>query len=191
MIRAHLDAGHGQNNAKAGTWDTGAESASRDEADLTWQMIESGVFVATTEYAGRIQIGLTRDSAAESAPVAGRDDEAAREGAQYLISIHLNASDGGVSGTETLWRDGADKKLATVVQAAAVAAFGLWNRGVKNESESARGRLAIFGGPMPTALCEVGFIDNPHDVKMLFGEGSRDRRIAFWRGVFDGILGGG
>ena len=184
MITLALDAGHGKDNAKPGTFDTGATSGKLTEADLTWQLIESGVFVAKSEYEGKIRIVLTRDSVNDSAPVAGRDDEAVHEGAQYLLSIHLNDANGTATGTETLYRDGADKMLAEAVQSAAVAAFGLRNRGVKNESESARGRLAIFGGDLATALCEVCFIDNLNDMETVFGAGSRSRRIDFWRGVF-------
>ncbi len=188
MLKIILDAGHGQNNASANTFDEGASGNGHDEAALAWAFVNSGVYVAKEYFAGRLVVGLTRDTATESAPVAGRDDEAAREGGDLLISVHYNAGPKKATGTETLFRDQADKKLARIVQTAAVEAFGLRDRGVKSETESKRGRLAIFGGAMPTCLLEVGFITNPDDLAASVGDPARDARIKFWRQVFTKCL---
>lgn len=186
MITIALDAGHGQDSRRDGVYDPGAVEGREQEAERAFQIVESVLFVAASEYAGKVKLVLTRDSRVESSPLGGRDEEAEREGAQYLLSIHLNA--GGGTGTETYYRDDRDKRFANIVQAAAVGAYGLRDRGVKSETETRHKRLAILNFDGPACLWEAGFIDNASDMARLFGEGSRAKRMAFCRGVLDGIL---
>lgn len=187
MIRLWLDAGHGQDNRREGINDPGAVHGGMTEAEQAYRLVESGLWVAANHFAGLLTVGLTRDSRTESAPVAGRDNEATREGATHFISVHLNA--GGGMGTETFYRDARDKALASIVQAAAVGAFGLRDRGLKTESESQHSRLAVLDFAPPACLWESGFIDHPSDMAKLFGEGSRERRVDFWGRVYRALLG--
>ena len=187
------DAGHGRDSRTAGVYDSGAEGNGLRESDLSMAIINAGAWVAKTEYAGRIKFILTRDTLDESAPLRGRTAEAALEGAQYLISCHLNSASPAAQGIETFYRDGdaGDKRFATLVQASAVAAFGLPNRGLKTEADSQHPTLAILRGStinIPACLIELGFITRGSDVGAIFGDDDRNKRIAFWRSVFDGIL---
>lgn len=187
MIKVCLDPGHGPSNRKPGINDPGATEGNLTEAEQAYRLVESGLYVAALpEFASLLSVGLTRDSRTEPAPVGGRDDEARREGATHLISVHLNA--GGGHGTETFYRDARDKALASIVQSAAVAAFGLRDRGLKTESESQHSRLAVLDFAPPACLWEAGFIDHPSDMAKLFGEGSRERRIEFWGRVFRALV---
>jgi len=143
--------------------------------------------------ASRVTVALTRDSLTESAPLSSRTAEAASEGADYLISVHLNSASPEATGTETLYRDGdaGDIALAKVVQSAAVAAFGLRDRGLKPASSTRHKRLAILEGATrskPGALLEVCFVSNPRDVEEVFGDTAREARIEFWQVVFSALL---
>jgi len=193
VIAVCLDAGHGQDSRRDGVFDSGAEGNGLRESDLSWSIVASGAFVAKEFYEGKIKVVLTRDSLTESAPLGGRTAEASREGAQYLISCHLNSASPEATGIETFYRSGdaGDKRLATIVQASALAAFGLRDRGLKTEQDSQHSTLAMLRGSttgVPACLVEMGFVTRSADVNAIFGEDDRDKRIAFWRGVFDGIL---
>ena len=96
-------------------------------------------------------------------------------------------------GIETFYSSGdaGDKWLAGVVQSSALAAFGLRDRGLKTEEDSQHSTLAILRGStitIPACLIEVGFITNSEDIAAVWGADDRDKRIAFWRGVFDAVL---
>jgi len=187
------DAGHGQDSRTPGVFDPGATAAGLRESDLTMAIVVAGAYVAKNFYAGRIQFILTRDTLTESAPLRGRTAEAMREGAQYLISCHLNSATPAATGIETFYRSGdaGDKWLAGVVQKAALSAFGLRDRGLKTEEDSQHATLAILRGStisIPACLCEFGFITNANDRASIWGEDDRDGRIAFWSDVFDAIL---
>ena len=194
MITVCLDAGHGEGSRSSGVFDSGAEGVrGLEEAELAFQLIESALFVAKEEFSNSIKCVLTRDSRTESAPLSLRTAEAYREGADYLISVHLNSAGPTATGLETYYRDGddGDMILANVVQRAMVEAFGLRDRGTKAASTTRHRRLAILEGATrskPGALAEFGFITNASDMAAIFGEGSRDRRIECWRMIFAGIL---
>lgn len=77
------------------------------------------------------------------------------------------------------------------VQSAAVAAFGLRDRGLKPASSTRHKRLAILEGATrskPGALLEVCFVSNPRDVEEVFGDTAREARIEFWQVVFSALL---
>lgn len=183
-----LDAGHGQDSRSAGVFDSGAVHGNENEDERAFQLVESALYVASLpEFNNRLRCVLTRDTRQESAPVGGRDEEAEREGADIMISVHLNSADG-AQGTETYYRDAVDKSLAAKVNAAAVAAFGLVDRGVKSESMTRHKRLAVMDFDGPVCLWEAGFMESGHDMGQLFGNGSRARRIDFWSRVYRSIL---
>lgn len=181
-----IDAGHGQDNRKPGVFDPGAVAGGKRESDLAWALLETLRYVATNEYATDIKIVLTRDTPTETAPVGGRDNEATREGADFFLSLHWNASDRQeATGTETFYRGAEDLDWARAVLNATVSAFGLRCRGTKTESESQHTRLAVLDFPGPACLLEVGFITNPADVERVTSEASRPRRMAWARAILD------
>jgi N-acetylmuramoyl-L-alanine amidase len=194
VITVCLDAGHGEDARTSGVYDSGAEGVrGLEEAELAFQLIESALYVARTEFPDTIKCVLTRDSRRESAPTALRTAEAYQEGADCLISVHLNSASPSATGLETYYRDGdaGDMVLANIVQRAMCLAFDLRDRGIKPASTTRHRRLAVLEGATrskPGALAEFGFITNASDIATIFGEGSRDRRIECWRLIFQGIL---
>jgi N-acetylmuramoyl-L-alanine amidase len=101
-------------------------------------------------------------------------------GCSHLISLHCNAAGPTASGTETFYRDSADKAWATKVQASAMEAMAGKNRGLKTEKDSQHSRLAIFDFDGPAALLEIGFVTHSGDrAKML----QRETRVKFWNSL--------
>ena len=180
-MRLCIDPGHGKDNRKPNSYDTGAEAAGVSEADVALQIALTGKWLCKQR---GIECWLTRESDQDSDPVGSRDDRAEANGCTHFLSIHLNCADGKASGTETFYRDGADKAWARKVQEAAKAAWGLNDRGLKTESDSQHSRLAVFDFDGPAALLEVGFIDHPLDRARAQ---DRERRIAFWSALLDNL----
>lgn len=81
-----------------------------------------------------------------------------------VIEPHLNsAANKSATGTEVLIADNHTKNsalMAAEMSQAIANAFGLKNRGVKTESQSARGKLALVRKDGTTVLPELGFISN-------------------------------
>jgi N-acetylmuramoyl-L-alanine amidase len=149
-------------NRKPGSYDPGAVSNGATEAELALDLVLIGRAVLSNT---GFVVGLTRDDAGDPSPVASRDDNAERWGADAFISIHLNASaTSQASGTETLYRDVQDLRLAAAIQHAALLVFGLKDRGCKPEGASQHSTLAIFDYHGPACLLEVGFITNLRDL---------------------------
>ena len=177
-----IDPGHGASNRKAGVYDPGATLGNFTEADIVLQVALTGQWLAKTEFG--IPTFLTRDDDSDPDPVGTRDDRAEAAGCTHFLALHCNAASGSASGTETFYRDGADKSFAAQVQRAALGAWELKDRGLKTEADSQHSRLAVFDFDGPAALLEMGFIDNEIDrARML----SRDRRIAFWRAILTAL----
>lgn len=83
--------------------------------------------------------------------------------ADALVSIHTNA--GGGRGFEVWYTSDAGKDLATRIHDAWP---GEYKRGVKHDSTSPHGGLAILRNTEPPAvLIELGFIDNAFDMELL------------------------
>jgi N-acetylmuramoyl-L-alanine amidase len=178
MTKIAIDPGHGNSNRKAGIFDPGAVSGSATEADIVLQWALTGKWVLSNEFG--IAVWLTRDDDSDPTPVSTRDDKAEAAGCTHFLSIHCNAATPQATGTETYYRDGVDKIFAQKVQAAAVSALGLRDRGLKIESAGQHSRLAIFNFDGPAALLETGFIDNTNDRRMIT---TRDCRVSFWRAL--------
>jgi N-acetylmuramoyl-L-alanine amidase len=101
------------------------------------------------------------------------------KGARALISFHCNA--GGGTGTETIYGiEGKDARWCLGVQDAALKGLELRNRGIKDDSTTRHGKLAILQGSFPSALLELGFIDNRDDVHRMT---ERARRLKVCYGI--------
>lgn len=174
MPKLAIDPGHGNKNSGPG-YDTGARAGGLSEADvvLAWGLTLQWVL----RQAG-IPVWMTRDDDSDAAPVATRDNRATAAGCSHFLSLHTNAPRG--SGIETFYKDDADRGFANVVHAAALEALGLPDRGIRHESQTHVGRLAIMAFPGPCALLELGYITSPRDRKVL---ASRDHRLAFARAL--------
>lgn len=185
-MKIAIDPGHGNSNRSEGRYDPGAVAAGVEEADVALQWALTGKWILEREFG--LSVWLTRDDDSDPAPVGQRDDRAEAAGCSHFVSLHCNAADtSAATGTETFWRDAADKPFAQAVQDAAVAAMGRADRGLKKESQSQHSRLAVldFGGP--SCLLEIGFVTNAIDrARML----ERERRVSFWRAVGRHLTGG-
>lgn len=85
------------------------------------------------------------------------------EDAHALLSVHVNA--GGGRGIEIFHCSDAGKDLATAIMDTWP---GEYKRGVKHDSQSQHGSLAILRNTKPPAvLIELGFIDNAFDMEIL------------------------
>lgn len=175
MIKLCIDPGHGMSNRRDGRYDPGAVSGGLQEADVALMWALTGKWVLQRE---GIEVFLTRDDDRDEAPVGLRDDRAGQAGCTHFISLHCNA--GGGRGAETYFRDEADEAFALAVHRVLMRTAMTHSRGVKHESLSQHGKLAVFGFHGPACLVELGFIDNAVDRDLLM---NRDARIRFWEGM--------
>lgn len=101
------------------------------------------------------------------------------------VEWHLNSSEEIpgkplATGLEVLIADNHTKEsfeMATELADKLSKVYGLRNRGVKTEKQSARGKLAFVRIPGTIALVELGFINNPHDMEKL--QDPQLQKIAF------------
>ncbi len=108
--------------------------------------------------------------------------------ADAFISIHANAFNGTANGTETYYYaayqnpNTADSKLlAAKIQSRLLAAWNLYDRGVKNGNFH-----VIRENTMPAVLVELGFIDNKKDNEKLASASWRQEaaKAIYW-GILD------
>lgn len=179
-----IDPGHGNSNRRAGVYDPGATVGQFTEADIVLQVALTGKWLCAQ--AG-VETWLSRDDDSDPDPVSTRDNRAEAAGCTHFLALHCNAATGTATGTETYYRDGADKSFAAKVQVSALSAWSLRDRGLKPEADSQHPRMAVFDFDGPCALLEIGFIDNPIDRPRML---SRDRRIAFWASLIASLTEG-
>jgi len=85
-----------------------------------------------------------------------------------VVEVHFNAFNGKASGVEVLISDNAShasSALAGEIAGGFAKIMGITNRGVKKESQSARGRLALMRERGTVCLIEICFIDNRSDMR--------------------------
>lgn len=85
-----------------------------------------------------------------------------------VVEFHFNAYNGKATGTEVLVSDNANdrsKSMAKELVDGYARIMGIENRGVKTESQSARGKLGLMRKKGAVALVEICFIDNLTDMK--------------------------
>jgi N-acetylmuramoyl-L-alanine amidase len=175
-IKLCFDPGHGLGNKRAGVYDPGAVAGGLSEADVVLQyaLAIKFVFAQKLEGTGRSVddvVFLTRDERSDVTPVGRRDEMAQAAGCTHFVSLHLDA--GGGTGTTTFFRDQRDRDFADRVHPEIVEALELRNRGVKPESETRVGRLAVLDFRGPACLVELGFVDSASDREKLLRRTSR------------------
>ena len=85
-----------------------------------------------------------------------------------VVEPHFNAFNGKATGVEVLVADNANersKAMAKELVDGYAKIMGIPNRGVKTESQSARGRLGLMRKKGAVALVEICFIDNVNDMQ--------------------------
>jgi N-acetylmuramoyl-L-alanine amidase len=158
-----IDPGHGMSNRKSGVYDCGACVKDRGKSitEASIVMDWANELRALLEANGHKVIRTRKDSL-DPAPVGERAEIARRFGCDVFISLHCNAANGQAEGTETFYRGGKNKSLATSCNEAVCSALGTKDRGIKTEGASQHSRLAVLNFPR-AVLIELGFIDHPSD----------------------------
>ena len=86
----------------------------------------------------------------------------------FVISLHCNAFDGTVSGTEVLyWHNSTEgKKMAEVLQEHLVSFLRLPDRGIKPVKSGNSGSFLLGKVKVPSIISEAFFIDNDDDLEL-------------------------
>ncbi|WP_101842561.1 N-acetylmuramoyl-L-alanine amidase [Halobacillus sp. Marseille-P3879] len=155
-----IDPGHGGS-------DSGAEGNGLQEKDLTLEIALQTQGILDHEYEGHsLQLSRTTD---QKVSLDDRTDMANNWGADYLVSIHVNA--GGGTGFESYTYNGSypgkdeTNRLSGIVHDEIVNQTGFNDRG-KKEADFHMVRESA----MPAVLTENGFIDNGTDAEYLKSE---------------------
>lgn len=151
MVKIFVDAGHGGN-------DPGAQANGLSEKDVTLKIAKK-----VQEYLGEysnatVKMSRTTDKAVS---LTARTNAANAWGADYFLSIHINA--GGGTGYEdyiyhTLSDTSQTAKLRNTIHQEVIKLNGLNNRGKKKENLH-----VLRESSMPAMLSENGFIDTKAD----------------------------
>ncbi len=162
-MKIFLDAGHNHSGG-----DTGAVGNGLKEQDVTFKIAEA--LAPLLEGYGH-KVKKSRNSLTDSVgnsvatSIAERAKMANDWGADLFVSIHCNAYNTLVRGTETLVysKKGKAYPVAERIQGAIVKTLGTADRGVKERPD-----LGVLKRTnMPALLVETAFIDNQHDGAIL------------------------
>jgi len=165
---AFLSGGHVPKGIKR---DPGAVSGDYVEADLAAKFRDRVVYYINKE----VKV------------ITDKDDESLSEylariqtgSASVVLEFHFDATPGatGTTAFVELDADRLDKAFAKELVDATAKVLDIKNRGVKSEAESHRGRLGLMKEEGIICLLELGFIDNPNDMKSFF---ENQERLAQW-----------
>ena len=195
-IKIYIDQGHNPfSPTHPPSWNTGAsnEALGLYEQDLTYEI---GILLAELlSKDGRFEVRLSRPTAdtilgvyngsvseANDSALDARINDAAAWGADYFISLHINAAVSTTArGIEVYTANGDDVgyALGEDILDQLVKSTEMRNRGMKNGSHLRVLKLAT----MPAALLEMGFISNAEDAKLL-----DESPELFAQGVYNGII---
>lgn len=169
-------------NRSPGVFDPGAVHKEGDtlfrEADI---VLKYGLTLKDELRARGIEVFMTRDDNTDVAPVGMRARAAKQAGCDVFISFHMNSvEDDDAHGTETLYRDAADKRLARRIQDVLMGTLNLRDRGIKERTD-----LAVLRFDGPSALAELGFIGNDKDRERILQPQVRD---AVCKGLIEALL---
>ncbi|TQS75043.1 N-acetylmuramoyl-L-alanine amidase [Ornithinibacillus gellani] len=157
MTKIFIDAGHG------GT-DPGAQANGLREKDLTLKLALKTRDILNNEYEGHsLRLSRTTDA---TLSLTERTNMANSWGANYLVSIHINA--GGGTGFESYTYNGSyagkpeTNRLRAIVHDKIVNETAFRDRGKKEENFH-----MVRESNMPAVLTENGFIDHSSDAEKL------------------------
>lgn len=181
-IKIYIDQGHNPHS-----WNTGAQGNGLKEEDLTFEI---GILLSELLLQDdRFEVRLSRPTAET---VLGTDNNSALDfrvndarewGADYFISLHINASEDYPTATGlevyTATADTVGYEIGDSILKELVKTTGLRDRGMKNGDKL----RVLKNAKMPAALIEMGFITNESDASLL-----RDSSELFVQGLYDGIL---
>lgn len=144
--------------------DSGAISNGLKEADLT-KRIRDLIYTRIKELQPKALVTKDDDKDTLSQVIAKIKPRITAK--DVLLDIHYNAATPKATGVECFVSDNASQKskeLAKEIAEITHKITGIKNRGVKKESQSARGGLGILNMKGTAVLWEVAFISNPSDV---------------------------
>jgi N-acetylmuramoyl-L-alanine amidase len=177
-MKIALDAGHGYNT-----------KGKRTPDDIREWTLNNAVAKYLAEYLKGYATTFRTDDTTGKTDVAlsTRRNNAVKNGANLLISIHHNAYTGkwnNATGVEvfrhTLYSHKQAKELTSKLTAAISKATGLKNRGAKT------GLLGVIAtSKIPCILCEGGFMDSKNDYKVITSEAGQK---AYAKAVADTII---
>ena len=168
-----LDAGHGG-------IDPGAVANGMRESGIVFNVTE--ILKKKLEKAG-VKVVLSRPDANTDPGINPRWQFANQEGADYFISIHVNAG-GGTGGETFYYRDNSERSrqsesMAHYVNNRYTEKMGLRNRGVKPDTQTGIGSIGVLRHTkMPAILIELAFIDSPSSNNDVFVLKERQNDIA-------------
>lgn len=151
MAKVYLNPGHGDD-------DPGACAFGRSEAE---EVLKAALAVGPILQANGIEVAYTRttDGGAD-AHMVNYVPKVNREGCDFFVSIHRNASGAGASGYETcVYSDQGYSQIFADKMNAGMADLGYNNRGTKIRTDL----YVLNSTSMPAALVELGFIDSEKD----------------------------
>ena len=173
-MKIAIDAGHGMGNTRRRVYDPGAvrrhDGVLCREADFNLAYA-----LALKHYCVKAGIPFFLTRAGEKSPchISRRSSRAKKAGCTHLISFHVNAAKGSASGMETLYRNIKDVQFARQVHGAVQRGTEFRDRGLKQDREYLGYDLAVLKFDGPACLVELGFINNPREVKRLSARGTR------------------
>ena len=180
-IKIYIDQGHNPHS-----WNTGAQGNGLEEEDLTFEI--GMLLYELLSQDGRFEVRLSRPTAEtvlgsdNNSSLDFRVNDAKSWGADYFISLHINAySASSATGLEvyTASQDRAGYAIGEKILNALVASTELRDRGMKDGDHL---RVLKKAG-MPAVLVEMGFITNPEDAALL----DKSPEL-FAQGIYNGIL---
>jgi N-acetylmuramoyl-L-alanine amidase len=163
-MKIAIDAGHGLGNRNRGVYDPGAckthDGHGYQEADFT---LEYALALKHFCMEAGIEWSLTRATREKHCHITVRRSRAKNANCTHFLSFHVNAARDFARGTETLYRD-QDKDLpfAQDIHDAVRGALGFRNRGIDKRTD-----LAVLKFDGPSALVELGFINNYEEITSL------------------------
>src|SRR5690625_3871077 len=171
-----IDAGHGGS-------DPGASGNGLYEKELTLEIAQK---VKKLLQSAGFKVIMTRSndtyvSLEERSSIVNSSD------ADIFVSIHINA--GGGTGIETYWygkhEPEKSKALATALQEEVIKGTNSVDRGVKGSIDGKKGNFHVIRETeVPSALIELGFIDNKNDAEKLKQTSFKEKIV---KGIVDGI----
>src|SRR5690625_85791 len=171
-----IDAGHGGS-------DPGASGNGLYEKELTLEIAQK---VKKLLQSAGFKVIMTRSNDTYVS-LEERSSIANNSNADIFVSIHINA--GGGTGIETYWygkhEPEKSKALATALQEEVIKGTNSVDRGVKGSIDGKKGNFHVIRETeVPSALIELGFIDNKNDAEKLKQTSFKEKIV---KGIVDGI----
>lgn len=163
----YLIAGHNTEYNNGKSPDPGAVANGLKEADLT-KNIRDLIYKRIKQLSPKEFVTKDDDKDSLSQVIAKIKPKITSN--DILLDIHYNSASPSATGIECFVSNNAGQKSKDIANEICVTTSditGLKNRGVKTESQSARGKLGILNMRGSAVIWEVGFISNMKDVKSI------------------------